>query len=199
MGSNNCPRESSGVAPAFHGWPNRRYVRLDGVQPASSGGWWVGGASWTRRPLFTAWILGCAVSLLEVGSLTPSRVLGSALTWAWAPLLQIASLAAVWKMAPRSLPFRPAVDLFFAGNLCWWLWLVVFSLCHSLAAAPAWLLSAIAVSIYSAWVDYRFFRKTLASGAPVRDLILQRATAWIPGILIFGGGSLVPGLVEKLR
>ena len=91
------------------------------------------------------------------------------------------------------------MDLFFAGNDCWWLFLVVFSAFWPLASARIWLVLAAPVAAWSLRGDYQFFRSRLESASPVRDLLLQRAAAWIPGILIFGGGSLWPGLVEKLK
>ena len=143
--------------------------------------------------------MGCVVSLLESGALDPARVALSSLTWTWAPLLQIASLAVVWKAAPRPTPFRLAVDRFFAGNTCWWLFLLAFAVGHSAASETVWLAIAAAIALWSAFIDYRFFRGTLASSSPLRDLLLQKAAAWIPGILFFGGASLVPGLIERLK
>jgi hypothetical protein len=171
------------------------YVSLDRMWPGSFTARW----RWLRRPLFTAFLFGCVVSLLECGSLTPARVAGGAVTWSWAPLLQIASLAAVWKCAPRAVGFRHAVDVFFAGNICWWLWLVLFGVCWPRATGRNWLISAAIVAVWSCFVDYRFFQRQLKSPAPVRDLLLQRAAAWIPGILVFGGGALWPGLLEKFK
>lgn len=159
----------------------------------------LGGSFWVRRPLFTAWLLGCTVSLLACGSLTPGRVAESTLTWSWAPLLQIASFGVMWKAGPRSMPFRKAVDLFFAGNVGWWLLLVIFAGGHSLASFRVWLALAALVAAWGCLSDYRLFREDFASAAPLRDLLVQRAAAWAPGILLFGGGSLWPGLLEKLK
>jgi hypothetical protein len=162
--------------------------------PERAGGW-----SWLARPLFTAFLLGCVVSLLASGSLTLARVVPASVTWSWVPLFEILSLAAVWRIGPRPIPFTRAVDLFCAGNAPWWLWLIAFAAFWSLLPARIWLASAAAVAVWSGRTDYRFFRFTLKSASPARDLLAGRVVAWTPGILLFGGASLWPGIVERLK
>jgi len=155
--------------------------------------------TWLAKPLFTAWLLGCVVSLLDFRALTLGRVLPAALVWTWVPLLETAALGAVWKIEPRAMGFRRAVDRFCAGDLAWWLLLIAFAALWREMGESVWLAFAGVVGAGTALRDYRFFRRDLGSPAPLRDLILERALAWIPGILLFGGGSLVPGLIERLR
>lgn len=171
------------------------------MQPLSSapalspaGGW-----RWLARPLFTACLLGCVVSLLTAGSLTLALVLPASITWSWVPLLQILSLAAIWQAARRPIPFTRAIDLFCAGNAPWWFWLIVFAACWRLLPATIWVATAVPVALWSARADYRFFRDVLRSTSPLRHLLLERALAWPAAVLLFGGASLWPGLLEKLK
>jgi hypothetical protein len=155
--------------------------------------------TWLPAPLFTAFLLGCTVSLLASGSLTLGRALPAALTWSFVPVFEIGALAAVWKLGPRPVPLAGAIGRFCAGNAPWWLWLTAFAACTSWFPAWIWLLFAAVVAAWSARLDYRFFRVELKSAAPMRDLMVERALAWTPAILLFGGTSLWPGLLEKLK
>ena len=154
---------------------------------------------WLPKPLFTAWVLGCVVSMLDSRALTLGRVLPATLTWSLVPALEILALAAVWRLAPRPVGFARAVDRFCGGNLAWWLLLIAFAACWRELAESWWLALAAAVALSTAVSDYRFFRDSLASPSPLRDLAVERALAWIPGILLFGGGSLWPGILERLQ
>jgi hypothetical protein len=65
------------------------------------------------RPLFALFVYGCAMSLAATGRVT-ARIVAPAMVYAcFAPLLQMAALVAVGR---SKLPFRRAVDLFFAGH-----------------------------------------------------------------------------------
>jgi hypothetical protein len=154
---------------------------------------------WLPKPLFTAWVLGCVVSLLDSRGLTIGRVLPAALTWSWVPLLEILAFAAVWKLQPRPMPFAIAVDRFCAGNTFWWLLLVAFGACWRLLPESVWLVFAAGVAAWNAFSDYRFFQREMKSAAPLRDLLINRVLAWVPGILLFGGASLWPGIAERLQ
>jgi len=153
---------------------------------------------WLARPLFTAWLLGCVVSLLDSGGLTLGRVIPSSLTWTWVPLVEALALAAVWKFERRPVSFTTAMDGFFAGNAPWWLWLIAFAGCRSLFSETIWLGLAAVAGAGTALLDYRFFR-SIESGSPLRDLVVERVLAWVPSILLFGGASLVPGLIERMQ
>jgi len=154
---------------------------------------------WLRRPLGVTLLFGCVVSLLLSGSLTWSQVSLGCVTSSWVVLIEILSLAAVWRGAQRAarpLPFTRAVDLFFLGNTPWALWLIAFAaLWMHFYVQWVWLASAAVVALWSGRVDYQFFRVALKSRTPGRDLALQRGIAWIAGLLIFGGGSIWPVLL----
>ncbi len=162
--------------------------------PVRTGSW-----AWLPKPLFTAWLLGCVVSLLDSRSLALTRVLPAVVTWSWVPLFEILALGAAWKISPRPMPFARGVDRFCAGNAPWWILLIAFGAGSRLFPVTVWLVFAAATATWCARTDYFFFRRALGSASPWRDLVIERAAAWIPGILLFGGGSLWPGLLEKLK
>src|SRR5215472_10386673 len=97
--------------------PGPAYTRLAHMPPS---GCWV----FWRRPLVFTLIIGCTISLLTARSLALRLVLSVAATWTFAPLLEIASLAAVWRWRRCPLPLASSVDLFFIGNAPWALWLI---------------------------------------------------------------------------
>jgi len=68
---------------------------------------------WLARPLFALFVYGCAASLMTSGRVTLRLTVPAMLHGFYAPLLQMAALAVVCRGA---LPFRRAVDLFFAGH-----------------------------------------------------------------------------------
>jgi len=153
--------------------------------------------SWLSKPLFTAALFGCVISLLDSRGLTLARVLPAALVWTWVPGLEILALAAVWKLAPRPVPFTRAVDEFCTADASWWLLLIAFAALYRQMPESLWLSLAAVVEAWNLRADYAFFRE-MGSRSPIRDLLLERAIAWVPGILLFGGGSLIPGLIERL-
>ncbi len=155
--------------------------------------------SWLAKPLFTAWLFGCVVSMLDSRGLTLGRVLPAAVTWSWVPLLEILALSAVWKLGPRPIPFRLAVDRFCAGDASWWGLLIAFGALYRLLPESVWVAFAAVVAVWNLWADYSFFRQAVGSASPLRELLVERALAWVPGVLLFGGGSLWPGLIERLK
>ena len=159
-----------------------------------------------RRPAFVALVLGCTISLLTAHSLTLRLVASGALTWSFVPLLEMAGLAVVWRLGSRPLSVPRAVDLFFTGHGLWSLWLIALAAYWSSVPAPPltyrrfaiWAAAAGAVLLWSAYVDFCFHRSVLRS-SPARSvchILLQRALCWIPGILVFGYGSLWADLVR---
>jgi len=162
-----------------------------------------------RRPMFLAFILGCTVSLVTAQSLTLRLVTSGTVTWSFVPLLEAAAVAAVWRPDRSTLSLPRAVDLFFTGHGPWLLWLVAFGAFWSSRPQPhlsratewCWLASAAVVLVWSGYIDFCIHRCLLQRGnaRAVRDILLQRALCWIPGILIFGYGSLWADLVELFR
>jgi hypothetical protein len=156
---------------------------------------------WTavRGPLLVAMVLGCCISLMDAGTLTLRLALPSAFWWTYVPLLEVVSLFAASRTARQAGPWAETIDCFFRGHYPWLLWLIALSAYFALnptaeafswpARNRVWYYSADAVIVWSAYVDFQFFRKTLGMNAwrAGRDLAVQRAIAWGCGLAIFVG------------
>src|SRR5450432_2588253 len=86
-----------------------------------------GGWTFCRRPTLVALVFGCAISLMTSGRLTLRLALPAAIVWTFVPLLEMASLAAVWHIKRPAISLPRAIDLFFMGHAPWSLWLVGFA------------------------------------------------------------------------
>src|ERR1035438_2111170 len=132
-------------------------------QPPHSNAWLA-----IRRPLLVAAVFGCAVSLMTSGRLSLRLAAPATLYWSFVLLLEIAGLAAVWPWKRSPLSFARAIDLFFVSNTPWSLWFTAFAAAWGFFP-PArvfawtgnpwpWYASALAVGLWSACLDFRFFR-----------------------------------------
>lgn len=181
--------------------PKAAYAHL-AAHPAS--GRWL---PW-RRPLLVALILGCTISLITSRSLTLRLAASGTVTWSFVPLLEIGSLAAIWRHRPRLISRSRAVDLFFTGHGPWSFWLIGFGAFwssvsqsdFSTATEYFWLGSVPVMLLWSGYIDFCFLQGVLGRSRTraIRDLLLQRAICWGAGILIFGYGSLWADIVERL-
>ncbi|MBS1857093.1 MAG: hypothetical protein JST11_17110 [Acidobacteria bacterium] len=137
--------------------------------------------------------IGCAVSLLARGALTPRLALPAAIYWSFVPLLQIAGLAA----ALRRRPDAATIDAFFRGFGPWLLWLASFAAPWTFVPAPtvfgepaypsAWWVAGALAGVWSLWIDFRFFLP-LRDGSrahAARDVIVHRMVCWPAGLVIF--------------
>ena len=162
-------------------------------------GWWV----LARRPLRLAFVMGCVVSLQASGRLSVRLIADGILSFAFVPLFELASFAIVYRLRPRAISFARAVDLFFAANAPWLVWLLAFVTWRgvqtpreatALSIPLLWTLelSLLVVAAWSAYIDWRFFREVLPrpSGSAGRDLALQRAIGWSCTILYFFGYAI---------
>jgi len=151
-----------------------------------------------RRPAFVAFVLGCTISLITFPGLTLRLAGPSAIYWSFIPLAEIVALALICRKGNELLSFPSKVDLFFAGHLPWLLWLTGLSAAFSFLspgeafafAQPFWLYYvAPAVIIWSAWIDFGFYRSILRSsrGGAIARLVAQRAISWSMILLIFSG------------
>jgi hypothetical protein len=142
-------------------------------------------------------LLGCAVSLMTEGRLTPRLALPAAFYWSFVPLLQVGCVAVSYRRArsPRSL--ASAIDLFFTGTAPWMLWLAAYTSLWALAAPPRaynwsgyhklWYGLAILAGCWSAYIDFCYFRLVLGKAAAGAggSLLFHRAVCWGVGLAVF--------------
>ena len=148
---------------------------------------------WLARPLFALFVYGCAASLIISGRVTARLILPSMLHAVYAPALQMAALGVVCRGA---LPFRRAVDLFFAGHAAISVTLLAIAAgwgflpaATMYAHAGIWLSAGLAAIVWSGHVDYWFFRVVVGRrpAAAVAALVLHRLLWGIPALAIFVG------------
>ena len=165
-----------------------------------------------RRPLLLVFMGGCVVSLLASGRLSARLIVDGAVSFTFVPIFEVMGLAAVYRRGPRRLTFARTVDLFFAGNAPWLLWLLglaAFSCVQSPTQVPTWTVpptawiavgSLVLIAVWSAYIDFRFCREVLGrpSGAALRDLVFFRAIAWSGATLYFLGYDIWPEVVGRL-
>lgn len=170
------------------------------------GGWWV----LVRRPLLLAFFLGCIVSLLASGTVNVRLVLDGALSFAFIPIVETAALTIIWPRRRGQMPLSQAVDLLFAGNAPWLLWLLVLTALSAFQSPlrfPAvmgfghgWVVPAsmVCVAAWSAYIDFHFFQEALKQPPPAaaRVVVLQRALAWGPGVAYFFGNAIFPDVAR---
>lgn len=138
-----------------------------------------------RRPLMTAFLLGCAVSLMTSERLTLRLVLPATVYWSFVPLCEIGSLAVVARH--RKLSLARTIDGFFESQTAWLLWLVALATVYRWVAKELWYGLAAAVFAWAAYRDYGFFRRVLerTQAQAARDLALQRGLSWGAALAIF--------------
>ncbi|HVG73054.1 MAG TPA: hypothetical protein VM819_19220 [Vicinamibacterales bacterium] len=139
-----------------------------------------------RRPLFLAFMLGCGVSVLGSGRFTLRLIADGTLSFAFVPLCQLSAFAVVHRLQHSRLPFRQAVDRYFAGNTPWLWWMAALMVAAAILPAiragsvlPMMLVSIPIPIALSMRFDWRLFRgdgRTRAQAA--MDILLQRAIAW---------------------
>jgi hypothetical protein len=150
-----------------------------------------------RRALILSAALGCVMSLLTEGRITARLALPAAIYWSFIPLLQMACVAISHCRARPAIPLARAIDLSFAADGPWLLWLLSYgslwvllppSRAYRLANYHAvWYSAAVFAALWSAYIDFWFFRTIFGSG-PARAggfLLLYRAACWSVGLIIF--------------
>ena len=147
------------------------------------------------RPLFVAFMLGCGVSLLASERFTLRLIADGTLSYAFVPLSQLAAFAVVHRLQRSQLPFRQAVDRYFAGNTPWLWWMLALLIVAAILPAvrigtvlPMILITIPIPIVLSVRFDWRLFRgngRTRAQAA--MDIVVQRAIAWSLATAYFFG------------
>ena len=155
------------------------------------------GSLW-RRPLMLWLAWGVVTSAFASGTINARLVLDGMASFWFVPVVQIAALALVVRRRPARPPiaFSRLVDLFFAGQWPWLLWMAVQAGIFSVVPGrdTGWWLgalnwSAVIPAAFSFRIDRDFFQ-IVAGRTPHRaaiDALSQRAVAWTLGVLYFYG------------
>jgi len=163
-----------------------------------------------RRPLLVALIIGCVVSLLDSGVLTPRLAIPAAFWWTYVPLVEILALFAASPAARRSGCWQRTIDRYFAGHGPWLFWMAGLAAWFAFIPTVAILSwrphiqivfdSAALAIAWSAYADFQFFRRNLKQSTwrAARDLVIQRAIAWTVGLTIFLGGAGYQTVASRL-
>lgn len=165
---------------------------------------------WTmwRRPLAVAGLLGCLISIVASGVLTVRLIVPVALVWSYVPLVQMLALAVVTWPRRRAVPFARAIDLFFRGYGPWALFGI--GLVASIAFPPltfgwgrvrVWLAVIAIVLVWSAWLDFWFFRAVyrVRSAVAIRDVVWVRLISWTLIFWIFAVPTSTPlGVIHEI-
>jgi hypothetical protein len=175
-------------------------------RPPHSGAWLA-----IRRPLLVAAVFGCAVSLMTSGRVSLRLAAPATLYWSFVPLLELTGLAAVWPWKRSQVSFARAIDLFFVSHTPWSLWLCAFAAVWAFfpparvfawTASPwSWYGPALAVALWSACLDFRFFRSVSGRTPTIacRDLAVQRVIAWTGGVAWFMGSAAWQVVTSRFR
>jgi len=150
---------------------------------------------WLWRPAMLLLVLGCTLSLTIGGRVMPRLVADAVLSFAFVPIVEIAAFAVVFRTGRSSLPFRRGVDLHFAGNGPWLLWIILVG-ALSVALPPRtflrWmdplLLSALLPAVWCAVIDFQLSRVVLQRSVAraAGDVVLLRLIAWPALIACYG-------------
>ncbi len=183
----------------------RRAFRSLAAQPMREGLWLA-----VRRPLFVAFALGCGVTMMAAEPFDPRLVASNMAGWAFVPILEALTFAAVVWNTRKSIAMSRAVDLYFTGHAPWLVWFTLMSFDWSLAPphfAPSFMFyrfrflatGTLLVMAWSCWLDYCCFRVALARSRlrALRDLAVQRAASWALIVFVFGWGSPLAGILDR--
>jgi hypothetical protein len=154
-----------------------------------------------RRPLLLMVVLGFGISIISSGRFTLRLIVDGALSFAFAPVCELAAFAVVYSTGRRTLPFAKAVDRFFAGNTPWLWWLFGIMLATAVLPVrqhghllPALLVACLLPIAFSIAFDLRFMRDVMGRtrGRARVDIVVQRIIAWSAATAYFFGLASSP-------
>jgi hypothetical protein len=163
-----------------------------------------------RRPLILLLVLGCGVSMAASGRFSARLIADGMISFAFVPIVEVGSLALVWRAERGDVPFARAVDLFCASDAAWMLWIVGFTALRTVqsplqaVSTPLWAMRLLVALLGAAalWAfrrDLQLFRTTLAPARPVRALLVQRLVAWTCAVGYFLGIAIWANIVGFVR
>lgn len=158
--------------------PAAAYRRLAQDYPA------VHPAAALRRPALAALVAGTAVGIAATGRATAPLVLSAVLCWGFAVAWQVIAAAVALRSRHAVLTFGQRLDLFFAGQAPWSLWLLTASAWSRVFPGFTDLYAVLCtVAVPAAWtsvVVYGFCTGALGLPRPraLRLTIVHQALIW---------------------
>ena len=154
-------------------------------------------------------VLAGALSFVAAGRLTAKLVIGSALAWAMAPLLQIAVAMGARRFLRARLPWKRTLDLHFAGNGPWLLFVLggagmclfapdvyaAFRASLTTFALPGGLLVA---ALWSWFLTYAFYRSAVKTSRRLAFMLVAFEVL-AKTALIVGWYMFLDDIVPQLR
>ena len=152
------------------------------------------------RAALTALVLGSASAFAATGHMTLQLLLSGMVCWAFVPLLQIATAAAILRPnGIRLLPLDRRLELWFMGHAPWSLWIVAVTLLMGMPgiwSRVEWPIIATAVlpGIWTSVIAAAFCRVVLgySRGAAIARTALHQAVTWTLLLLYFGWAVALP-------
>jgi hypothetical protein len=164
-----------------------------------------------QRPLLIAFVIGCAMRLLASAPLSLWLVLSTTSYWAIVPLSGFLGLVFVIRSKPQEFSRAQLIDWFFTGHAPWLLWWTALAtLCSLLSPVGAeslvfvyvkWVVAGtILVIIWSAYIDYCFFRAVLGRmrSRACCDLAIQRLVSWSIMIAVYTFGAFCSEIATQV-
>jgi hypothetical protein len=127
--------------------------------------------------------------------LSARLIFDGVISFAFIPVVEMLSLAIVYRRAPRRVPLAQAMDAFFVANAPWLLWLLVFvAICafqtpEQATGLPIWWMWTLEISLipFAAWTVYLDVRFFASISSRAGDVALQRLISWPCSVLYFIG------------
>jgi hypothetical protein len=174
-----------------------------------------GSGSFYRRPLFLAFVLGCAASAFGSGRFSADLIVDGAVSWAFVPASEVVAFGVVFWLGLRRahlsddqpVPFRRLLDVFLVANAPWLAWAIgVMSLAIVIPPRQfgTWFMPVIYTMvvpmIWAAYLDYQFFRlfARQPSRRAIGNVVIVRVICWLLTTWYFAGLVLVTEIDARL-
>jgi hypothetical protein len=150
-----------------------------------------------RRPLLVGLMSGCMFSLWASQRLTLRHLVDGTLNGSLLLFGQFIAMAFVRR--GTTISYSRAIDLYFSGFGPWLVWMIGMSAVWAFAPMQAFvwaglrtiLISVSLVVLWSAYIDFQFFRQVFKRSAmrAAWDLLQHRVVSWLIFMVIFGSGA----------
>ncbi len=140
-----------------------------------------------RRPALIALVFGSVAAMLTTDHIDPTLLLDTTLSWSFVVAIQLfGAIALIRSSSRKSVATKPAIDLCFAANGPWLLWMLAIT-AWAVATPPLArpmqmvFLSAIIPAIWTPFIVFAFCRTVLGDStlAALGKTTVHQAAMWI--------------------